>query len=216
MLKTGFYVNTAIVCYNCRRAAVVRSMQSWRNVFPVGQETEVLDIVFVSCAICLTLPHVHNPLVSRFRSHVDPQKYSNPIRSLMHIFGYTPLILDEVIFWIKAFRIKDLVQIRDVSEVFNMSTIPEENVMILENGREIRSNYRFFRYDSYFITRGQRRYPSVDSKEGDDSPMPFATIANRPPAQVTVLEDVVKLLKAPLCAGYLSALDKDIPLSYKE
>jgi hypothetical protein len=131
----------------------------------------------------------------------------------MHIFGCTPLILDEIVFSIRAFRMKDLAQIRDISEVVNMSTVPDENIMIIENGREIRSNCRFFRHDSYFTIRGQRRYPSADSKEeGDSSAMPFATIANRPPVQVTIVED---LGQSRLCAGCFSSLvDEGIPPSY--
>jgi ribosomal protein S13 len=63
-----------------------------------------------------------------------------------------------------------------------MSTVPDKNIMIIENSREIRSNYRFFRHNSYFTIHGQRQYSSANSKkEEDSSAMSFATIANRPP-----------------------------------
>lgn len=71
MHNTDFYVTTAMLCYNYERTAVMRLKETWRAVSPAGQEEEVLDVVFVTCALCRALPHVHNPAVSTHASREE-------------------------------------------------------------------------------------------------------------------------------------------------
>jgi hypothetical protein len=109
--------------------------------------------MFVSCVVCLTLLYVHNLIVLRFKSHINPLNYFYPVTSLACIFAYTLIFLEEIIFSIKVFRMKDLVKIRDTSKIFNIALILNKNIMVLENGREICNNYRFFSYNFYFTIR---------------------------------------------------------------
>ena len=63
------YSNTAMICYNCSRVAMVRlrlilSHTDRSPVIPaveLSQALDILDVFFVSCAMCLELSGVYNP-----------------------------------------------------------------------------------------------------------------------------------------------------------
>jgi len=103
----------------------------------------VLDIVFVSYVVC------HKPVASLLPLCLDPLKkeYSNAVDTLKHIFRYTLSILQErkfsvnrfkrKEFSINSFKRKDLTRIRDIAEIFDMSTILDANIIIIERGEEV-------------------------------------------------------------------------------
>jgi hypothetical protein len=189
MGRTNFYVNTALLCYLCRRVAVLRLTESWRDVTPAGQETEVLDVVFVSCARCSSLPDIHHAgvmtrpkfFVPSSPRYVDPKGYFQITRALSYIFGCTANILQEKKFHITAFKIINVAKIQDANELLPIPVVPEANIMILENGQEVRTNCGFFWHDGVFKDRQICRYPWNASKDDYIGSMPFASIANRPP-----------------------------------
>ncbi|PMD42319.1 hypothetical protein L207DRAFT_308264 [Hyaloscypha variabilis F] len=214
MPKTSFYVNTAMVCFNCRRSAVVRLMQSWRVVALHRKETEVLDVVFVACSRCLTLPHVHNPGTALIPKYLDTKIYSDTIDTLIHIFNCSPTVLKEKRFCITTFTWEDLTMIRDILEIFYMPSVPDANIMILENGREIRWDCRFFHHDPPFTVRDATRYPPAQSVNYKNLSayglMPFIFVANQPLIQHALPEG---RLQPPLCPSCLADL-QDSPPSY--
>jgi len=73
MSATNFYITTAQVCYRCRTTALVRLMQSWREVSPISHENKDLDVVFVTCILCKEF------FLSFIPIYIDPLKYlGNP------------------------------------------------------------------------------------------------------------------------------------------
>jgi hypothetical protein len=213
MLTTDFYVNTAMMCYICRWTAVTRMRMSWRDVAPIGQETEVLDVVFVSCAVCSTFPGVHEPSDATMEKYVGSRFYSDEviseIRNLIHIFDCTPTFLKEKRFSITAMWSKTVTRIREPTEIYCIPMVPSKNIMILEHGEEVRANCRFFLHEDPITDREISRYPSDLSPaskaqyERNEECMPFASVANRPPVRLGVSE-----LTAPLCASRLLDLPK--------
>jgi hypothetical protein len=131
--------------------------QSWRQVTQVGIEPEVLDVVFVVCAVCLTVPNIHHPYVS-LRRYVDPRSYSLGINNLAYIFNCTANIQLERKFSITALRIKKLAKIRDITEIFYVPAVPDNNIMILKEGCEITTDCRFFFYEPMFARRKAAGY----------------------------------------------------------
>jgi hypothetical protein len=95
-----------------------------------------------------------------------------------------------------------------------MPAVPDANVMILENGREVRWDCRFFAHDPSFTVRDVARYPPTQSIDCKNSAaygsMPFSFVANRPPILCVLSEGQ---LLPPLCPGCLSDL-QDTPPSY--
>ncbi|KAE9373866.1 hypothetical protein N431DRAFT_535429 [Stipitochalara longipes BDJ] len=157
MPETTFWVNTAMMCYHCQRVAIVKMRQSWRQVKQVGIESEVLDVVFVVCAVCLTLPNAHQPYIS-LRRYVDPRAYSRGINILAHIFNCTANIQQERKFSITALRVKKLAKIRDITEIFYVPAVPDNNIIILKEGLEITTDCRFFFHEPIFTRRNAAGY----------------------------------------------------------
>jgi hypothetical protein len=157
MPETTFWVNTAMMCYHCQRVAIVRMRQSWRQLTQVGIESEALDVVFVVCAVCLTLPNAHHPYIL-LRRYVDPRSYSLGINILAHIFNCTANIQLERKFSITALRIKKLAKIRDITEIFYVPAVPHYNIMILKEGLEITADCRFFFHEPTFTRRNVAGY----------------------------------------------------------
>lgn len=205
----SFHLNTAMVCYNCRRVAVVRLVLSWQAIPPVlltwmgGESTmltypdgkpaicprgqpdkpgDVLEVFFVSCAMCLGLAGVYNPLKAPFNKYIDPKPYASVIRRLVYIFGCPPKLSEQWKFLISSFSIKSLTKIRDVSAIFNIQTLPDQNIMILQDGEEVTSDCRFFAHEPYSMDRRIARYRyTSDADETDETDMPFASVPNKPP-----------------------------------
>lgn len=173
MPKTKFFVNTAMVCYNCCRTAVVRFHQSWREVTLMGFDTEVLDIVFVSCVTCRTLPHVHRPMSALFPKYIDPQRYQLVIHSLVDIFRCSPNI-DQAYFSITALKIKSLTRIFDPLEIYNLPEIPKCYITVIENAAQ--SCHFFFGRDTMCGSPWASRQAV------------FALVTSRLPVQVTLAD----------------------------
>lgn len=134
-------------------------MQSWRQVTPVGTDSEALDVVFVACAVCLTLPNAHHPYIS-LRKYVDPRSYSPVINTLVHIFDCTPMLQLERKFSITAFKIKNMAKIRDITEIFYIQAVPNRNIMILKEGLELTTDCRFFSHEPTLTRRHAAGYKS--------------------------------------------------------
>ena len=171
MPETLFFVNTAMICYNCRRVAVIRMKQSWRRLALIAPSSEALDVIFVSCTVCLDLPGVHHPYISVLKKYVDPQGYSTTIGILEHIFGCSPSFLVERKFSITALKMKNFAQVRDITEVYYMPTVPDRNIMILKDGLEMTTDSRFFWHDPAMTSRTPAGYKCSGV---------FADVANRP------------------------------------
>lgn len=234
----AFHSNTAMICYNCRRVAVVRLalywltnhpvMLTWMDgnpmmltstnegtvspVFPVGQPEpgDVLEVFFVSCAVCLTLAGVHNPITALFNKYLDSRPYANIIRRLVYIFGCPARIPEHWKFSITSFAVKSLTRIRDVSKIFNMPIIPDKNVMILQDSEEITTDYRFFAHKPYIMNRRISRYEHTSDIEKGD--MPFASVLNRPPVFGSTRQAAVR--EAPVCHRCLLDLSGVAPPEY--
>jgi hypothetical protein len=127
---------------------VVRLKQSSRKLNLLGKEEEALDVVFVSCAVCVsTLSNVYDPFTAKYPRFLDPDKYAYVLRSLLYLFGCTPMILTQKKFSLTALRIKQMAMVRDPREIFHMPAVPEENLMIILDGYEVRKDCRFFRHE---------------------------------------------------------------------
>jgi hypothetical protein len=130
----------------------VRLKQSYREVTCFGQEVEALDVAFISCAVCLSiLSEVYNPATADFVKHLDLGASVDELRSLVYIFGCTPSILQE-----KKFSMLKTIQmpkVRDTREIFNMRDVPQANIMILFNGKEVRKDCRFFIHEPLILDR---------------------------------------------------------------
>jgi hypothetical protein len=162
MSKTTFYVNSAMICHNCCRTAVIRLKESRKQHFPISREKDVLEITFVSCGVCLTLPHVYDPIAATFSKYVELQSYSSVIDSLVYIFGCLPRIAQEKTFSFKDLGMKNSVMIRDITTIFDVSNVPDSHIMILKGGCEVLSDCKFFRHEALtarFLYR--RRFTSV-------------------------------------------------------
>jgi hypothetical protein len=152
MPVTDFFVNTAMICYNCRRTAIVRLKQSYREVACFDQEVEVLDVVFVSCIVCLSiLSNVYNPATADIVKHVNLGDYSSELRSLVYIFGCTPSILQEK--KLSILKIRQMPIVRDTREIFHVVDVPQANIMILFNGEEVGKDSRFFMHEPLIMDR---------------------------------------------------------------
>jgi hypothetical protein len=154
MPETTFWVNTAMLCHHCQRVAVVRMMQSWRQLMLIGTDSEALDVVFVVCAFCLPLPKAHRPYMT-WRKYIDPRSFSPAINTLMHIFHCIPNLQLERKFSITALKIKNLAKIRDIAEIFYIPAIPERNIMILipKEVFELMKDCKFFSHEPTLTRR---------------------------------------------------------------
>lgn len=196
MAEMDFYVNTAMVCYRCRRVAVVR-----RDAKVCGTERDVLEIAFVPCAMCLTLSGVHNPITATFPRYLDPQHYSGDLRFLAYLFDCPPNIPCEQKFSITALRRKTLTKIRDVSEIFDIESIPERNIKILQYGRPTTLDSRFFKHEPLVIYRKPFNRPQVID--------PFASVVDK----LSVFA-WPQIESTPLCTTCFSDLTRDVPPEY--
>ena len=152
-------MNTALICYNCPKIAVLRLHESWRGVTPRGQDTEVLEVVFTVCVTCLGYPHVHDPRTAIVPRYLDHRFYLHgPVQQLIKLFNCQPSIYSQRKFSITALRCKVLTRIRDPDELFDTRTIPDANIMILYDGHEITTNCQFFRHETSRVTRGPNRF----------------------------------------------------------
>ncbi|KAH9206502.1 hypothetical protein DL95DRAFT_469534 [Leptodontidium sp. 2 PMI_412] len=183
MRQTSFYVNTALVCFNCRRIAVIRLKESWRAVTRVGDEKEVLDIVFVVCAPCLKYPHIHDPGQALIPRYLESRLYLDQIQSLVYMFDCTPSIDEAPSFSLTSWKTKVFTRIYDTTDIFYISSIPDASIMILSNGCEVQRHCQFFRYERQSKVRRITRYPcsSAEAKPEHKIAMPFESVARRPP-----------------------------------
>jgi hypothetical protein len=196
MAEMNLYVNTAMVCYRCRRVAVVR-----RDAKVCRPERDVLETAFVLCAMCLTLPGVHNPITATFPRYLDPQRYSGDLRFLAYLFDCLPNIPYERKFSITALRRKSLTKIRDVSEIFDIETIPERNIRILQYGRPTTLDSRFFKHEPLVIYRKPFNHPQIMD--------PFASVVDK----LSVFA-WPQTTGASLCTRCFSDLTRDAPPGY--
>jgi hypothetical protein len=157
MSKATHYTNAAMICYRCRRTAVVRF-----HLPSAGKES--LDVHFVSCAVC------HMQSTTKMPINVNTKSYAIVITSLEHIFSCQPLVSDRLAFSLIALRIGRFARTRQIAELFDVTTIPEENIMIIQEGREVRTDARFFHHERLNTNR-----------ETDLKDTPFASIATRLP-----------------------------------
>ncbi|KAE8442174.1 hypothetical protein EG329_003762 [Mollisiaceae sp. DMI_Dod_QoI] len=212
MSKTHFWVNTAMLCYSCRRTAVVRLRQSWRLLLPFEGEHEVLEVVFVSCAPCSMHSNVFKPALRARPRYVDSSSYAAVIRSLSYIFNCKASILEENKFSVSTLRLKQMARLRDPAEIFSIPLIADAHIMILEEGQEVRRDCRFFHHEGLMVDRETVRYPSnplsKDPNQDDDGAMPFTFVSCRPPVYAEVPATM-----APLCPGCLGEI---LPPDYFE
>lgn len=151
---------------------------------------DVLDVFFVSCTTCLDFEGVHNPRKSWVRKHVSATDYKDDIRSLGFMVGCPPNI-PEIRAFMATLEVKCVTRIRDPSEIFDMSIIPADNIMILQNGEEVVEYCRFFQHEPYIVKRDRARYPKGPLSEHDAWTMPFASVMNRPPLARKSRKDLV-------------------------
>jgi hypothetical protein len=196
MAKMNFYVNTAIVCYHYYRVAVVR-----RDAKVCRLERDVLEIAFIPCAMCLTLLGVHNPITATFSRYLDPQRYSSDLRYLTYLFDCLLNIPYEQKFSITTLRRKSLTKIRDVSEIFDIETILERNIRILQYGRPTTLNSRFFKHEPLVIYWKPFNHPQIVN--------PFALVVDK--LSVFAWPQTVG---APLCSRCFLDLTRDAPPGY--
>lgn len=178
-------VNTAMVCYLCRRVALIR-LQGWTDLAPIRKEKEALQVFFVTCVVCLSFPNSHDAATARIPKYVDMGGYRTTIEPTMYIFACSPQGCNEkklsIGLSIGIFRIKDFTKVKDSDELFT-PFIPNANIMILKDGCEQTTDCRFFKHERVDTDRQILRYPE-DSKTYDFSQFPFASVANRPPIYV--------------------------------
>jgi hypothetical protein len=200
MPKTKFFVHTAMVCYMCRRTAVVSLYQSWREVDLTGNDSEVLDVVFVSCALCLDVASAHNPMTAMFPRHIEPQQYHSLIKGLARRFRCEPSILKERSFSIIGFKSKSVARIYAISEIYNMPEIPDCHITIIENVKQIPPNRRFFTHDCYCTGKYSSKYRhEIDSQSYSSLFSPMV----RAPIQMILTDETMQM-----------DLDKDTPPPY--
>ena len=185
MYYQNFYVYTTVVCYSCRRYETVRLKQSWRNIYRVGQEKEALDVVLVSCPICLDYPHVHNPLKAAIIKYLDVQLYLNIIEALGREYKCTPTIFEEKKFSFRVWRIKPFTRVRDVSEVIHPVTPPEAYITMFEKD----DGFRFLRQNPILPPYKIIRYPLIDSTKNNHSILSSSNNLTMVPLCLTCLED---------------------------
>jgi hypothetical protein len=143
-MQTPFFVNTAMLCHNCRRVAVVRLHRSWRNISPpYAHEEEVLDIVLVSCSACIS-QGAHRPLTSMFPKYLDPVPYIPVTSVLSSIYNCTPCAERFPKFSLTAWRFKWTMRVYDTSEIFDFKNANVPCITILNLGRQIPNNCGFF------------------------------------------------------------------------
>jgi hypothetical protein len=185
-----------MVCYNCRRVAVVRLRRSWIDGKPTmlgwkdgaptilrhpdgrpvtphtqaldisSQALDVLDVFFVSCAACLDLKGVHNAQTCWISKHVETRLYTEVIRQLNFMFG-CPAKVPEIRAFMALFDVKTVTRIRDTNKILNTSVIPARNLMIIHNGEETTEDCRFFLHEPYIIRRNKAQYPQGVLSEHD-------------------------------------------------
>ncbi|KAH7364896.1 hypothetical protein BKA65DRAFT_591149 [Rhexocercosporidium sp. MPI-PUGE-AT-0058] len=154
MPPTPFYVNTALICYNCPKTAVLRLDESWREVTRLGKDTDVLDVIFTVCVTCLRYPHVHDPGTAVIPRYLDHRIYLHgSVQPLVELFNCQPSIYSQRKFSVTALRCKVLTRIRDPDDLFDTRAIPDANIMILYDGYEITRNCQFFRHETSSVTR---------------------------------------------------------------
>lgn len=164
---------------------------------------DALDVFFISCATCLDLKGVHNPRKSWIRKHVGATDYGDDIRSLGFMIGCPPKI-SEVCAFMATLEVKSVTRIRDPSEIIDMSIIPADNVMILQNGEEVVEYCRFFQHEPYIVRRNRAQYPEGPLSEHDAWTMPFASVMNPPLLARNSRKDLV-------CPEYLLDFSAALP-----
>ena len=143
MVQTPFFVNTAMICYNCPRFSEIRLKRGFRQIYLVGQETEALDIVFVSCDKCIK-NGAHKPMSAWLPKYVDPQNYAHIIRALQSMRGCTPNIVQSIKFSLTTLTFKFFMRVYDIGEIFNISSVDTPNIKVFEHGHQISNNCGFF------------------------------------------------------------------------
>lgn len=89
MASSVFIFSTILICYNCRRQAVV-------FIRPLDNKNrQALSLRFVACGVCLRFPHVFNPRSSLRRGYTDLQRYSDMIATLEDRFRRSVTILQK-------------------------------------------------------------------------------------------------------------------------
>ena len=111
MTAPSFHFNTVLICYNCRRQAIVYIRQSDKN-----QHT--LNLRFVSCGVCARFPHVFNPITSLRKGYIDVQSYSDIIDGLKDKFRRTPFLsIERGFFSLARLRNKTMARIEDCNRL---------------------------------------------------------------------------------------------------
>ena len=185
MAGEQFFTNYAMLCHNCCQTAVVRLKGFPGKFHPLKQEAEVLEVIPVSCGVCLELPHVHDPLAALFSKSVDLQNYASVIESLGNTFHCTPRIEQAKRFSFKDLRMQNCSMIREITSILDVEEIPSSSIMILKGGCEIINDCKFFRHEARLTNRRTLRYPLSLAHDGVD--MPFASVACRPSVLVSVI-----------------------------
>jgi hypothetical protein len=142
-METPFFVNTAMLCYNCRRVAILRLNRSRRKISVYKQEEEVLDIVFVSCSACIN-QGAHQPLTSLLPKHIDPLPYIPITSELALMYGCTPCLEKFPKFSITAFCFKMVMRVYDTGEIFHIKDANVLCIKILDHGIQIHNDCGFF------------------------------------------------------------------------
>ena len=209
MSQLNFYTNTAMLCYNCGKVAVVRLAERGNSI----RESDLLEIYYVSCAACLRFSTVHNPLTSIFPRYIDPRRYSEAIKSLAVLFGCPQFVPQRRLFSITACKIKRLARIRDVNEIFDIEKVPESNIRILKYNA---TDTRFFAHESLVSIGEPFGYQQIDAYI-------------RQPSQHSQMDDCLdEKIAIPIdsmiewpqtmprlqCPSCVSGLSRDLPPAY--
>jgi len=167
----------------------VRLNQSWRPISRVSNQAEALDVVIVACAKYGELLSSHKLGIATRSKYFELKHFSDEIwreiGNLCYIFGCTANLLEEEGFFLTKLKFKTLTQIRDMTDVFYIPLIPSKSIMILEHGKELTTDCRFFWHEGFITNREMPLHPSTPALKAlygkDEGYMPFASVANRPP-----------------------------------
>jgi hypothetical protein len=129
MRATTFFINTAIICYNCSRYSIVRLKEGFRKISLVGVESEALAIVLVSCNDCIA-NGVYNSKTSWLPKYTVAQDYRQIIRHIGSILGITPNIVLSTKFSVTAFKLKFCMSVYNIGEIFNISCVDSPSIRV--------------------------------------------------------------------------------------
>lgn len=154
MTTPTFHFNTILICYNCRRQAVVFITEQ------VSEAQHNMSLRFVTCGVCGKLPHVFNPGISLRRGYTNLQLYAGIIDHLEDKFNHSLYIYKKRgSFSLTKLATKTVVQIEDCDTL----QIDSDNFYPLDH----EEGSKFFTGKIVFLQR--RVIPTVKLQEDANS-----------------------------------------------